>query len=86
MILLRGITGFCGEKEEVDGAQFKSVCFYAIAQETANIFPIQIIIGAQCLHAVGGAWTSQYNNEDSVSVAYIGDGGTSEGDFHDNFE
>ena len=55
----------------------------ALAQETATIFPIQIIIGAQCLHAVGGAWTSQYNNEDNVSVAYIGDGGTSEGDFHE---
>ncbi len=48
-----------------------------------NIFPIQIIIGAQLLHATGGAWSSQYKKEDSVSVAYMGDGGTSEGDFHE---
>lgn len=54
-----------------------------LAQKTANVFPVQIIIGAQYLHAVGGAWASQYKGEDSVSVAYIGDGGTSEGDFHE---
>lgn len=48
-----------------------------------NVFPIQIIIGAQCLHAVGSAWASKYKNEDGVSVAYIGDGGTSQGDFYE---
>lgn len=51
--------------------------------EGANVFPVQIIIAAQCLHAVGGAWAGKYNGENSVSVAYIGDGGTSEGDFHE---
>ncbi|ETP70462.1 pyruvate dehydrogenase [Planococcus glaciei] len=54
-----------------------------LKQQQANVFPVQIIIGAQCLHAVGGAWASQYQEEDSVSVTYIGDGGTSEGDFHE---
>lgn len=54
-----------------------------LAQQQANVFPVQIIIGAQCLHAVGGAWASRYQEEDSVSIAYIGDGGTSEGDFHE---
>lgn len=53
------------------------------ASEAKNVFPVQIIIGAQCLHAVGGAWASKYMKEKSVSVAYIGDGGTSEGDFHE---
>lgn len=51
--------------------------------EGANVFPVQIIIGAQCLHAVGGAWAGKYQGENSVSVTYIGDGGTSEGDFHE---
>lgn len=51
--------------------------------EGANVFPVQIIIGAQCLHAVGGAWAGKYQKENSVSVAYIGDGGTSQGDFHE---
>lgn len=48
-----------------------------------NVFPVQIIISAQCVHAVGGAWASQYKKESQVSVAYVGDGGTSEGDFHE---
>jgi len=51
--------------------------------QNSNVFPVQIIIGAQCLHAVGGAWASKLQNENSVSVAYIGDGGTSQGDFHE---
>lgn len=54
-----------------------------LSQTEANIFPTQIIIAAQCLHAVGGAWASKYKQTDDVSVAYIGDGGTSEGDFHE---
>jgi pyruvate dehydrogenase E1 component alpha subunit len=51
--------------------------------KSSHVFPVQIIIGAQCLHAVGGAWASKLQHENSVSVAYIGDGGTSQGDFHE---
>lgn len=54
-----------------------------LSQESINVFPVQIIIAAQCLHAVGGAWASKYKELDEVSVAYVGDGGTSEGDFHE---
>ncbi|MFB4165020.1 pyruvate dehydrogenase (acetyl-transferring) E1 component subunit alpha [Alteribacillus sp. JSM 102045] len=49
----------------------------------SNVFPIQIIIGAQSLHAVGSAFADQYKNRDGISVAYVGDGATSEGDFHE---
>jgi len=48
-----------------------------------NIFPIQIIIAAQLLHAVGTAWASKLKGEGSISVTYFGDGATSEGDFHE---
>lgn len=54
-----------------------------LSNKDVNIFPVQIIIAAQCLHAVGGAWASKYKKLDEVSVAYVGDGGTSEGDFHE---
>lgn len=54
-----------------------------LSQAKVNVFPVQIIIGAQCLHAVGGAWADQYLGKKHVNVAYIGDGGTSEGDFHE---
>ncbi len=48
-----------------------------------NIFPIQIIIAAQALHATGCAWASKLKGEKQVSVSYFGDGATSEGDFHE---
>lgn len=51
--------------------------------ENINILPIQIIIAAQTLHAVGIAHASKIKGESSVSVSYFGDGATSEGDFHE---
>lgn len=48
-----------------------------------NAFPVQIIIAAQTLHAMGSAWASQYLQDKSVNVCYLGDGATSEGDFHE---
>lgn len=51
--------------------------------EELNIFPTQIIIAAQTLHAVGCAWATKLKGESHVSVAYFGDGATSEGDFHE---
>ncbi|QQK77769.1 pyruvate dehydrogenase (acetyl-transferring) E1 component subunit alpha [Salicibibacter cibarius] len=48
-----------------------------------NIFPIQIIIAGQTLHAAGCALASKLKGENDVSVSYFGDGATSEGDFHE---
>lgn len=45
--------------------------------------PIAIPIGTHGLHAVGAAMAAQRLGEDSVTVAFIGDGGTSEGDVHE---
>ncbi|HEU0189811.1 MAG TPA: pyruvate dehydrogenase (acetyl-transferring) E1 component subunit alpha [Mycobacterium sp.] len=45
--------------------------------------PIAIPIGTQALHAVGAAMAAQRLGEDSVTVAFIGDGATSEGDAHE---
>ncbi|REK56292.1 MAG: pyruvate dehydrogenase (acetyl-transferring) E1 component subunit alpha [Geobacillus sp.] len=51
--------------------------------EHLNIFPIQIIIGAQTLHATGCAWATKLKGKTQVSVCYFGDGATSQGDFHE---
>jgi len=48
-----------------------------------NSFPVQIIIAAQTLHAMGSAWASKYLEDTAVNVCYIGDGATSQGDFHE---
>ncbi len=47
--------------------------------------PISIQIGTHGLHAVGAAMAAQRLGEDSVTVAFIGDGATSEGDAHEAF-
>ncbi len=51
--------------------------------EGLNIFPVQIIIAGQTLHAAGCAIATKLKGEDDVSVAYFGDGATSQGDFHE---
>ncbi|MCV7191418.1 pyruvate dehydrogenase (acetyl-transferring) E1 component subunit alpha [Mycolicibacterium brumae] len=45
--------------------------------------PVSIPIGTQQLHAVGAAMAAQRLGEDSVTVAFLGDGATSEGDVHE---
>jgi pyruvate dehydrogenase E1 component alpha subunit len=45
--------------------------------------PMSVPVGTQALHAVGAAMAAQRLGEDSVAVAFVGDGGTSEGDVHE---
>src|SRR5437773_6507522 len=40
------------------------------------------VIGTQLPQAVGAAWAAKLQKRDDVCVGYIGDGGTSIGDFH----
>lgn len=48
-----------------------------------NTATMQIIIGAQSLHAVGYAMGIQRDRADDVAVAYFGDGATSQGDVNE---
>jgi pyruvate dehydrogenase E1 component alpha subunit len=45
--------------------------------------PVAIPIGTQIAHAVGVAWARKLQEKDEVAITYIGDGGTSEGDWHE---
>src|SRR5699024_10444750 len=51
--------------------------------ENVNVLPLQIIIGAQIPQATGSAWASKLRNEENITIAYFGDGATSQGDFHE---
>lgn len=51
--------------------------------EDLNIFPINIAVGTHLLHAAGVAMGARYRKDPVVSVAFLGDGGTSKGDFHE---
>jgi pyruvate dehydrogenase E1 component alpha subunit len=48
-----------------------------------KVLPSQVSIAAQLPHATGLAWGLRLRGEDSVVLAYIGEGGSSEGDFHE---
>jgi pyruvate dehydrogenase E1 component alpha subunit len=48
-----------------------------------NVASICVPIGTHVPHAVGYAWGSRLKGEDSVAIAYFGDGATSEGSFHE---
>ncbi|WP_236588313.1 pyruvate dehydrogenase (acetyl-transferring) E1 component subunit alpha [Tumebacillus amylolyticus] len=54
-----------------------------VPPEGVNIFPVSVPIATQVPHAVGAAWASKLKGEDVVSVGFLGDGATSEGDFHE---
>ncbi|MBS4727239.1 pyruvate dehydrogenase (acetyl-transferring) E1 component subunit alpha [Mycobacterium sp. SM1] len=45
--------------------------------------PMSVPVGTHTLHAVGAAMAAQRLGEDSVTVAFLGDGATSEGDVHE---
>ncbi len=52
-------------------------------EEGSRDLPIAIPIGTQIPHAVGVAWARKLQGKDDIAITYIGDGGTSEGDWHE---
>jgi pyruvate dehydrogenase E1 component alpha subunit len=48
-----------------------------------NVLPFQISLATQIPHAVGLAWGLGHQGRDGVVCVYFGDGGSSEGDFHE---
>ena len=48
-----------------------------------NNLPVAVPVGTQTLHAAGLAYASKYRDQDTVAMAFFGDGATSEGDFHE---
>lgn len=48
-----------------------------------NDLPIAVPIATQCLHAMGIAWGMKLRGDKHAVLSYCGDGGTSEGDFHE---
>ncbi|SFA88526.1 MULTISPECIES: pyruvate dehydrogenase (acetyl-transferring) E1 component subunit alpha [unclassified Bacillus (in: firmicutes)] len=48
-----------------------------------NIFPPGIPIATQIPHAAGAAFAEKLKGSKNASIAYFGDGATSEGDFHE---
>ncbi len=75
----------------VRGEPLTSTLYYYNGWEEGNILPekdmriipTSVVIGCQIEHAAGLAYAARYKGEDAAAVCFIGDGGTSEGDFHE---
>ena len=48
-----------------------------------RITPSSVPVGSQIPHAVGMSFASKYRKEKGVALCFFGDGGSSEGDFHE---
>ncbi len=48
-----------------------------------NIMPTSVPIASQLIHAVGIGYALKYKKQKGVAFAFVGDGGTSQGDFHE---
>ncbi|OPX19817.1 MAG: pyruvate dehydrogenase (acetyl-transferring) E1 component subunit alpha [Desulfobacca sp. 4484_104] len=51
--------------------------------EEVRVLPICAPVSTQTLHGVGLSWAAQLKGENWVTLIYLGDGGTSKGDFHE---
>jgi pyruvate dehydrogenase E1 component alpha subunit len=70
------------------GVSLKEMFLYYMGNEEGSNFknanhmlPFAVPIGTQLLHAAGIGYTIKYQKKDEVVFTFIGDGGTSEGDF-----
>ncbi len=68
---------------EVITAQYLGKIGPARIPDGVKVLPTQVAIAAQIPHATGLAWGLKLRGEDAVVIAYVGDGGSSEGDFHE---
>ena len=64
--------------DEAKGRQMP--CHYG--WRAGNFVTLSSCIGTQIPHAVGVAFAARIRKEETIAVAYMGDGATSEGDFH----
>ncbi|MEA2041443.1 MAG: pyruvate dehydrogenase (acetyl-transferring) E1 component subunit alpha [Bacteroidota bacterium] len=72
------------------GVTLKDIFLYFMGHENGsnfknakNMLPVSVPIASQLTHATGIAYEIKYNKKKDVVFAVVGDGGTSEGDFHE---
>lgn len=72
------------------GAPLQTLYLYWMGNELGNVYPdgaritpAVVPVGSQIPHAVGIAYASKLRGEKDVTLAYFGDGATSEGEFHE---
>jgi pyruvate dehydrogenase E1 component alpha subunit len=73
------------------GAPLKNIYLYWYGNEWGShypedvrVLPVSVPIASQMQHAVGIGMANNIKGEKNVAVTYVGDGGTSQGDFHES--
>lgn len=77
--LAKWLANLFGSDEDVSRGR-SMPCHYSDA--TKNVVTWSSCMSTQLPHAVGMAMAARYRKRDDVAAAYLGDGATSEGDFH----
>lgn len=70
---------FSNEKDPLKGRQLPIL----YSARKYGFYSLSGNLGSRFGHAVGWAMASAYRNDDSLALAYIGEGSTAEGDFHE---
>ncbi|MEC9485536.1 MAG: pyruvate dehydrogenase (acetyl-transferring) E1 component subunit alpha [Candidatus Izemoplasma sp.] len=72
------------------GADLEKLYLYWYGNEEGNhfdeelrILPISVPIASQINHGAGVAYAAKYKGDKEVAVAFVGDGGSSHGEFHE---
>ncbi len=72
------------------GVAPKSILLYYMGREEGSILPegqrnltVNVPVASQLPHAVGIAWAAKIRRDPCATLVYLGDGATSEGDFHE---
>lgn len=75
----------------IKGVPLKNIYLYWYGNEWGSFFPegmkmlpVSVPIASQLQHAAGIGMANNIKGEDSVAMAYVGDGGTSAGDFYES--
>jgi len=70
---------FSNEKDPLKGRQLPIL----YSARDYGFYTLSGNVGSRFGHAVGWAMASAYKNDDKIALAYIGEGTTAEGDFHE---
>ena len=72
------------------GASLKEIFMYFMGFEEGSLFknarnmlPMNVPIASQLQHATGIGYAINYKEKDEIVYTFVGDGGTSQGDFHE---
>ncbi|PIE22399.1 MAG: pyruvate dehydrogenase (acetyl-transferring) E1 component subunit alpha [Planctomycetota bacterium] len=85
ILFLRGaplqqiVDEWYGNEDDI-GKGGQMPCHYSF--RSIHFVSISSPIGTQMTHAVGAAMAAKYRGDDTVMMSFIGDGGTSENEFH----